>query len=984
MFVLDLFNTKYEKALRAGAVDKVVSEGGPYDLPGKDYPRPGDAPRRPRPSGSTTSRRHDDDPDFMDPDQRRLRADQERVRKANAEYQAKKKPGMAEGNGRDLTNTPRDQFISRMTPSMDANALRQKVAKIVNSPGFTEDTILQIVDAGDNLSHPAGRYIQQAFYGLQYNLGKEYEDYPERVAEKLLSQFRSMLPAYRVAEDYRDSPRAGIDPDFDSLLLRRDARRKGMTVAQYKHYLATQDQDREYELTIGPAARAELKRQADEIAELKRQQLRQERLEDEAAAHQRYTEKAEREMEMEKIRKAYQHELNVINNKHTNSLQTLNAENSHDIRKLSIQQQHELTMLKANQPERPTRPQRPGRPQRPTAEPEDDFEPEPEISVKPAPMTSNKPSIGNANFDSETGKPLKPQQWHTSQQLPYKKPPALGYKNDDDVTDIEPKKLGETGIDRAVNDKGLTQQRWLQLVQTKFPDAKIVCAKMIDGPCRATLPDGKTLSWVKVDQGTDGNNNSTGGVKPVGTGKYKALQTGIDQRKAARDKMQAYVATLPTYTRKGVKESTGQDSKSWMASIQQQHPDVKFIQAKMPGAPIMAMVNGKPVAQFDTKKGMAEGAAISGNGGAVDNCKQQMANRTELAYQKGMAEARKKKKKKSSRSMQGYFFPGYGYYGGGDSGEGGGGEGGESVNEFAAGGGGDAGNYFQALASAWYNGAFDTGSLQKGIKSKEDVERLLNRGIVCPDGKTRKLHIDYNSDFDGVEIYSDDYYEYGDYDDTIDSRTGQKWGPYDFMAFSDEQLDEGLLGFIANKKPELKKKSEPVDPMVAKIVSNRLNPQSRVPQAKAKVYHGYDEYNRAKAVGDVEESTVNELSTDKLAQYKTAAGADASAADKRGDYERGDKRFSGIVKATKKQFANDLKKHGQQGMAEGSSTSSDAVERAILNRIMVSHTNLLMRFGPDKVMQAAEEVAYNVGDVDEIGTSDVSAYVNQVRQILGA
>jgi hypothetical protein len=35
-------------------------------------------------------------------------------------------------------------------------------------------------------------------------------------------------------------------------------------------------------------------------------------------------------------------------------------------------------------------------------------------------------------------------------------------------------------------------------------------------------------------------------------------------------------------------------------------------------------------------------------------------------------------------------------------------------------------------------------------------------------------------------------------------------------------------------------------------------------------------------------------------------------------------------------------------------------------------------------MQAAEEVAYNVGDVDEIGTSDVSAYINQVKQILGA
>ena len=56
----------------------------------------------------------------------------------------------------------------------------------------------------------------------------------------------------------------------------------------------------------------------------------------------------------------------------------------------------------------------------------------------------------------------------------------------------------------------------------------------------------------------------------------------------------------------GVAEGTAQDSKSWMASIQQQYPDVKFVQAKMLGAPIMAMVNGKPVAQFDTKKGMSE------------------------------------------------------------------------------------------------------------------------------------------------------------------------------------------------------------------------------------------------------------------------------------------------------------------------------------------------------------------------------------------
>jgi hypothetical protein len=53
---------------------------------------------------------------------------------------------------------------------------------------------------------------------------------------------------------------------------------------------------------------------------------------------------------------------------------------------------------------------------------------------------------------------------------------------------------------------------------------------------------------------------------------------------------------------------------------------------------------------------------------------------------------------------------------------------------------------------------------------------------------------------------------------------------------------------------------------------------------------------------------LTELSTEKLAQYKTAAGADATKADKAGDFKRGDKRFKGINTATKKQFDNDAKK----------------------------------------------------------------------------
>jgi hypothetical protein len=86
------------------------------------------------------------------------------------------------------------------------------------------------------------------------------------------------------------------------------------------------------------------------------------------------------------------------------------------------------------------------------------------------------------------------------------------------------------------------------------------------------------------------------------------------------------------------------------------------------------------------------------------------------------------------------------------------------------------------------------------------------------------------------------------------------------------------------------------------------------------------ELDESKDVGDIPSGDVNspnlsvkkgktvasgpiqELSNNLLARYKKAAGADASKADKAGDYDKGNKRFSGIMKATKKQFANDMKK----------------------------------------------------------------------------
>lgn len=81
---------------------------------------------------------------------------------------------------------------------------------------------------------------------------------------------------------------------------------------------------------------------------------------------------------------------------------------------------------------------------------------------------------------------------------------------------------------------------------------------------------------------------------------------------------------------------------------------------------------------------------------------------------------------------------------------------------------------------------------------------------------------------------------------------------------------------------------------------------------------------------------VNELSNDTLASYKKKAGADAKKADAEGDYARGNKRFSGIIKATKKQFDNDIKKHKEQDVAEGLNELLDLrnkVEEAIKQRL---------------------------------------------------
>ena len=73
--------------------------------------------------------------------------------------------------------------------------------------------------------------------------------------------------------------------------------------------------------------------------------------------------------------------------------------------------------------------------------------------------------------------------------------------------------------------------------------------------------------------------------------------------------------------------------------------------------------------------------------------------------------------------------------------------------------------------------------------------------------------------------------------------------------------------------------------------------------------------------------------------------------------------------------------YGQQGVAEGEEHSP--VAGAITRRIMSQRLDLLKKYGPANVAAAIDDVAEFVGDVDEIGSSDVSGWVKQVEQSLG-
>jgi hypothetical protein len=95
----------------------------------------------------------------------------------------------------------------------------------------------------------------------------------------------------------------------------------------------------------------------------------------------------------------------------------------------------------------------------------------------------------------------------------------------------------------------------------------------------------------------------------------------------------------------------------------------------------------------------------------------------------------------------------------------------------------------------------------------------------------------------------------------------------------------------------------------------------------------------ARKSSGIKEDSLDEISMATLTSYKKKAGEAASAADKAGDYKKGNKRFSGIINATKKQLGMDVKKHQQEEVAANNvgdgaiaGTKGDAGKKSVMTK----------------------------------------------------
>ena len=182
---------------------------------GKEYGAPA-AGKKPMPHGGSIPRRHNDDPDFMDPDQRRLRADQARVKKAQDEYHAKKKGMAEEGYGNHPSQRVDPRTGKRYVPPK--SPLGQGVAEVAGAqkcwPGYrktgtqpgTEKNAGKRVNDCEKIKEDD--IDEAAKHGLYYNVNKRKKAGTSRDASS---------PKAPTAQAWRDAAKTAKTESLDEL-----------------------------------------------------------------------------------------------------------------------------------------------------------------------------------------------------------------------------------------------------------------------------------------------------------------------------------------------------------------------------------------------------------------------------------------------------------------------------------------------------------------------------------------------------------------------------------------------------------------------------------------------------------------------------------------------------------------------------------------------------------------------------------------------
>lgn len=186
------------------------------------------------------------------------------------------------------------------------------------------------------------------------------------------------------------------------------------------------------------------------------------------------------------------------------------------------------------------------------------------------------------------------------------------------------------------------------------------------------------------------------------------------------------------------------------------------------------------------------------------------------------------------------------------------------------------------------------------------------------------------------------YRKYGKKPGDGDSNNPNSRGPIDrdaWMKSSKKMEEEG------NLKPTVPQPQKP---------SNPAYPQGKFNK---------DEWMRTSKKME-EDQELNEISDELLKKYKTAAALDLGAADDEGDVKRGSKRIDGIVKATKKQFANNKKREQTpEGSMGGINRSAPAVdvsyEKVLEPNPRTAHSKVV---GEDGVLEQVMNAYESEGD----------------------